>query len=88
MDLVVVDASAASLLAIAGDPVLHLAEPGQGFHVDVNQVTRPLPLVLLHPRVSEKLSPLDLNTRGGDFQERCHSLAAQVSTACLNLTCV
>ena len=48
MDLVVADAVGAALLPVAGDAVPHLPEPGQGFHVDVDQVAWPVPLVPLH----------------------------------------
>ncbi len=48
VDLVVTDAIGATLLPVAGDPVPHLAEPGQSLGVDVDQVTGPLPLVALH----------------------------------------
>jgi hypothetical protein len=50
VDLVVTGAIGATLLAVAGDPVPHLAEPGQSLDVDVNQVTGPLPFVALHRR--------------------------------------
>ena len=48
MDLVVVYAVGATLLAIAGDPMPHLPVPGQGLDVDVDQVAWPVPLVPLH----------------------------------------
>lgn len=48
MALLVADAIGAPLLAVSGDPVAHLPEPGQGFHVDVDQVSRLLPLVALY----------------------------------------
>ena len=39
VDLVVADAVGAALLAVAGDAVAHFPEAGQGFDVDVDQVT-------------------------------------------------
>ena len=55
MDLVVIDAVGAALLAIAVDPVHHLAEAGQGFDVDVDLVTRLLLLVALHRNLGLKI---------------------------------
>ena len=43
-------------MAVAGDPVPHLAEPGQSLDVDVDQVTGPLPLVALHRRFGLQVS--------------------------------
>ena len=48
MDLVVADPVGTTPLAIAGDAVAHLPEPGQRFDVNVDQVARPVPLVPLH----------------------------------------
>jgi hypothetical protein len=48
--LVVTDAIGTPLLAIPGDPVAHLPEPGKGLHVHVDQLTRALPLVPVHRR--------------------------------------
>ena len=48
MDFVVADAVGAALLPVAVDAVPQLAEPGQGFHVDLDQVAWPVPFVTLH----------------------------------------
>lgn len=48
MDLVVADAVGAPLLPVSADAVAHLPEPRQGFDVDVDQISWPLPLVALH----------------------------------------
>jgi hypothetical protein len=48
VDLVVTGAIGVPLLAVAGDPVLHLAEPGQSLDVDVDQVIGLLQFVPLH----------------------------------------
>ena len=47
MDTLVADSRRAALLAPAGDAVTDLPEAGQLFDVNVDQVTRPLPLVAL-----------------------------------------
>jgi hypothetical protein len=38
----------AALLAVDGDPVVHLAVPGQGLDVNVDTDTRPLPRITPH----------------------------------------
>jgi hypothetical protein len=45
VDTVVADASRAALLAAAGDAMTDLAKAGKLFDINVDQVTRPLPLV-------------------------------------------
>ncbi len=53
-------------MAIAGDPVAHLPESGQGLDVDLDQVARPLPLVPLHrwPGLHVPRSPEAENAEG------------------------
>jgi hypothetical protein len=53
-DLVEADPSGTPQLALSGDPVPHLLEAGQGFDVDVDEITRPLPLVPLHWRLGSR----------------------------------
>ncbi len=54
--LVVADAIEAALLPVAGLPMPHLAKPGQGFNVDMDQIAEPLPLVSLHRRFGLQVS--------------------------------
>jgi hypothetical protein len=51
VDIVVTGALGAPLLAVAGDPVPHLAEPGQSLVVDMNQASGALPFVPVHRRL-------------------------------------
>jgi hypothetical protein len=48
VNLVIADAVGPSLLPVSRDPVTHPAEASQGLDVDMDQVTRSLPLVALH----------------------------------------
>ena len=60
VDTVVADASRAALLAVAGDAVADLAKAGELFDVDMDQVSRMLPLVALHWRFGFEISqPLE-----------------------------
>jgi hypothetical protein len=74
VDLVVTDAIGATLLPVAGDPVPHLAEPGQSLDVEVDQVTGPFPLVALHQRLGLQV-PQESETQVAespcDGGERC-----------------
>jgi len=45
------EAGGTALLPVAGDAVPHIAEPGQLFDVDVNQVARYLAFITLHHRL-------------------------------------
>ena len=56
MDLLVPDPVGASLLAITGDPMPHLAKSGKGLDVHGDPVTRPLPRVPLYRRPGFQVS--------------------------------
>ncbi len=62
-DTVVTDTNQAILLPVAGHPMTHLAEASGLFHIDVDQVARLLPLVVLDrrpllPRSSSARAPV------------------------------
>ena len=56
MDTVVADPSRTALLAITRDAVTDLAETGQLLDINVDQVTRPLPLVAVDWRLGVQVS--------------------------------
>ncbi len=56
MNLVVPDAIGAPLLPVASVPVTHIAGRGQGFNVDVDQFSWPLPYVALNGRYGLQIS--------------------------------
>ena len=53
---VVADACGTALLPVAGDAMHHLAEAGQLFDINVDQVTRRLALVALHQWLGDQVS--------------------------------
>jgi len=96
MHFLVAGASGGALTAVAGDPVPHLAEPGQLFGVEMDHVARLLPLVPLHrslglevPQQPEPKGFHDPSDRGegsayglGDLPERCDHLSGIEPVTC------
>jgi hypothetical protein len=66
MDFALTNFAGTPLLAIPGDAVAHLGEPGQGLDVHVDQIAGPLPLVPLHRWLGLQVSSLPQSETAGE----------------------